>query len=998
MVQQTRRFGPPIGAPGIEVIENSGNNSIPDPRYGTVAFYGILKRGPMGVAIPVNSRRKYDSMFGDPQDPRWHLYADGSQLTPDAIDGFFSTGGGAGSMLVTRLDLDGKARKASVTIKNRVGADALLVTAANEGKWGGAKNSIPYSPLIVSTARTFTIVAPGVESNEFIGAIAEFNTDSGKQYNIVANTPADPVSGEVVFTIGAQYNLLIDGVSGPTTLTGTASYHRYTTLTGTVTFPLTIDITGTVQINNTVITGTGTTFTTDFAVGHNVYYNGEARLVESITSDTTLTINSAFSSDGSNATIQKDNLVVTGTGTQFQTEVVVGDVLYANINNELIGRTVAAIATNTSLTLTSGFPAALSGATTIEKANYTITGTGSQFNTQVSPGQYIIDPNRAGKSLKVVSVTSATKLVVESQFSADFTSAQIVKQNQEAQIYLDAPVTQGLAVEIGQGVRYPDTHFSIKVYFNNSLVVNVGDASLDPNDEYFVEPLVAQSNSVDTGTAQYQQFVTVQNLWTSTYTTNPETDVRPCNGSGIVLNVDKSRIYTVADMDYSQVVTNLLYPNPYTVARSFFRIKKAVAPIVLQGTISSIGTAVTGTDTEFLTQCHVGDYLYDPNTSKVRKIRAILSDTSLLVDTVFPNDIPALTVGTIAGYIQVDQGYDLSLSCRVGDRFLVTYPQQLTKGYDGDNGHLIPYYYTKFADPDRNHLENAAFGYNYGLIRIAIPGNSGLAEQKAWANYASLRAYEFRCEIPSYYSDAASAEAYVDQELGRNDFITVSFPSYGYISNPFGSGDRLISLSGDIMGGESAYAVANLGYHHPFAGLSAILSRVLRLPFNAVPADEAILNVAGIQTIKPLDGNIVVFGARTPSLTTTYDFTHIRRIQSNFVRLFLEARNFLELLFLPNQPGLAQQLILILSAFALNEYRKGVFTQYLQFDQAVAIAGDDVNVNTAEGRNSLVSIINGKLNIYFRYVPTGILEVLSINAGPDIVVESYGKGLLTANN
>jgi hypothetical protein len=164
----------------------------------------------MGVAIPVSSRREYDEIFGDPRDPRWHLYANAAHLTPDAIDGFFANGGGNGGRLwITRLDLDGKARKADVILKNRIGADALRLVAANEGRWGGQESSVKWTPVVFATTRTFTLVAPGIRSNEFVGADAEFSGSPGRRYKIVANTEANSTSGEAIFraggTVGHRY-------------------------------------------------------------------------------------------------------------------------------------------------------------------------------------------------------------------------------------------------------------------------------------------------------------------------------------------------------------------------------------------------------------------------------------------------------------------------------------------------------------------------------------------------------------------------------------------------------------------------------------------------------------------------------------------------------------------------------------------------------------------------------------------------------------------------
>lgn len=994
----TRRFGPPLGAPGVEVIERPGGNALSDPRYGCIAMFGVLKRGPMGVCILINSRRQYDEIFGDPRDPNWHLFADGTHLTPDAIDGFFAVGGGAGMIWITRLELDGKARRAEIVLKNRVGADALRISAANEGRWGGYANAVALTPVVAATGRTFTLVAPGIEANEYIGAEAEMTGAPGKRFKIVGNTASDPTSGEAVFTVGAQYNLISEGVAGPIAITGTSSYTRYRTLSGTIACPLFKPITGDVTTNGVVVTGVGTLFTTELFVGGNIYWEGEARRIESITSDTTLTIASPFTMNDEDFIAETDNTTVTGTATQFTSEIDPGQTLYVDINGRRQGRIVLSVESDTSLTLASGWTAIITAGTQTETDNVLINGVGTSYMTQVNVGQFIVDPNRRGNTVKVVEIISDTQLRIEHPFGAGFNASRITKQNQKAEVFLNAPRTEGLSVEVGSGTRYPDTHFSLTIRFNGATVLQVADASLDPSDPLFVEPQVNDYNVADRrGGQNYQKWVTAESLWTSTYTAAADSDVRPCNGSGLIRVLTPNRIYSEANIEADLVLGNLLYPNPYTLARNYFRVTAAQAPLTLDGSFSSSGVNVTGTSSSFLSQVKPGDYLYDPNTKTARKVRFVSSNTTLILESAFAVNVPALTKGVRLGYVEVGQGYDLVEWCQEGDRFLLVYPQNLTKGYDGNTSRLIPYYFTRYFDVDRNHLENATFGQNLGLIRMATPGISDVVVQKAALMYASAKAYEYRGEIPPNYNTASSAEAFVNQDLGRNDFLVVAFPSYGYVSSPFGAGDRLISLSGDLMGGESYKAVVNEGYHVPFAGVQAILGRVTKVPFEAYPADESILNVAGIHTIKKIFGNIVNFGGRSPAISPTYDFTHIRRTQSNYVRIFLEARTLLELLFMPNQPWLAEQVILILNNFARREYKKGVFTQYLSFVQAVQIAGglgSDNIITDETTQDAVVAIINGRLHIYFRWVPTGILERLSIHCGPDILVAQYGNSLV----
>jgi hypothetical protein len=118
----------------------------------------------------------------------------------------------------------------------------------------------------------------------------------------------------------------------------------------------------------------------------------------------------------------------------------------------------------------------------------------------------------------------------------------------------------------------------------------------------------------------------------------------------------------------------------------------------------------------------------------------------------------------------------------------VNHPIALEGGYDGNTANTIPYYWTKYVDPDTNHVENAVYGRNLGLVRMAFPGISSITVNKAGATYAEARSYEFRYELPVYLTTAAAIESYIKQELGRNDFASVAAPSYIYIASPFGAG------------------------------------------------------------------------------------------------------------------------------------------------------------------------------------------------------------------
>lgn len=68
--------------------------------------------------------------------------------------------------------------------------------------------------------------------------------------------------------------------------------------------------------------------------------------------------------------------------------------------------------------------------------------------------------------------------------------------------------------------------------------------------------------------------------------------------------------------------------------------------ITKTGTVSSVGTVVTGTGTLFTTELVQSDYLYNAATNEVRKITGIQSNTILRIDTAFTSPLSAVAVQT----------------------------------------------------------------------------------------------------------------------------------------------------------------------------------------------------------------------------------------------------------------------------------------------------------------------------------------------------------------
>lgn len=992
------RFGPPPGAAGVVVYQDAATSPVVSSEFGTTAAIGVLKRGPMGEVIPVSGSRGYHSLYGDPLDKNWHLFGNSEHLTPDWVDSYFDNGGGDALLLMTRLELDGTAKRAELTLKGRNGLEVLKIKAANEGRWGGMRSTIAATSVVAASVRTFTVVAPGVLTNEYADGIVKFSS-SNTEYKIVSNTKADS-RGEATFTVAAQYNLFADGIAGPTAIAGAvASYTSKTALTGTVAIPRKVNAAGTLSTNGRQALGVGTTFTTDYAPGDFLYFGNETRIVESVASDTTLTLVQSFVFDLAGATVQKDNRVVTGTGTAFTTDLAVGDMLYVNIGGNYVGRRIAAIASATSLTLTSSFPLAVAAGATAYKQSYTVTATGTPF-TPALVGRYIIDPSRAGAAVRVTA-TTATTLTIDKPFSADFSGTTLYQQYQTAEIRLAPPRSvDGLAVEIVQGVQKPATHFGIAVYFNGSQVLQVDDCSLDPGDKDFVNKKVAQANiGYSTGSINYAQWIEAESLWNSTYTTAPGSDVRPTNGSDTVLAVSANKIYTVADIAYTSLPGTIFYPSIYNLPTTYHRVVEAQAPSSLVGTFVSIGTAVTGSGTTFTTDLNPGDYIYDSGSKTVRQVKTVVSDTSIVLVGAFATDVSVPTAPVKAGYVAISANQTFASGVAVGDTFNTIVRQYLAGGYDGNTAATDAAYWTKYADLDYNAIEDVAGNLQLGMVRVACPGISDVQVQQAFINYCLLRAYEYRVEIPSYMNPQ-SAISFVRQTLGASDGMSVAYPSYGYAIDDSGTVERLVPTTGSVMGGEAKKAVAEQGYHKAFSGTDASLStRISRLAYKINSREEADLNQAGIQPIKSNQGRFIVFGARGPAASEQFKYLHNSRIQKNLIRVFRESVETLSLVFSPNDPVTVTQLVFILEAYAKQEYRKGVFSRFLPFNTSVQIS-DLGNVTTiGDGQDltqSLVRLESGKISIQFRYVPSGLIEVIEVFVNPLVNAGQFGNAVNTA--
>lgn len=191
-----------------------------------------------------------------------------------------------------------------------------------------------------------------------------------------------------------------------TTRTGTISNTQANT--GTVT--VAVNKTGTLalSISSVNVTGTGTLFTTELSVGDVLYDSSNNLLgtIISISSNTALTLNANSPVNSSNIAYRNEDAVATGVGTNFTTDLVVGQQIF-NLSGAYLG-TVKSIASATEMKLRS-YDATAQTSLGFRTASTTITGVGTSFTTELAVGNILVAGNRTlGIIQSIISNTQLT--------------------------------------------------------------------------------------------------------------------------------------------------------------------------------------------------------------------------------------------------------------------------------------------------------------------------------------------------------------------------------------------------------------------------------------------------------------------------------------------------------------------------------------------------------------------------------------------------------------
>lgn len=197
----------------------------------------------------------------------------------------------------------------------------------------------------------------------------------------------------------------------------------YTTAAGSISSVDSYTGTGTVTTAGNTVTGTGTTFTTQAAIGDRIIIRGVDRMITGVGSDTTITVNNIYNPitvagvgfqirKAGPGTITRNNYNVTGVGTTFNTpgagQIKPGETIRFYNGDSPIERTVQSVTSDTALVLDDD-----GGGNVGPGASYLIptrvTGTGTAFTTDFTVGDRI---NWGAGEANVIEIVDNTTLRV----------------------------------------------------------------------------------------------------------------------------------------------------------------------------------------------------------------------------------------------------------------------------------------------------------------------------------------------------------------------------------------------------------------------------------------------------------------------------------------------------------------------------------------------------------------------------------------------------------
>jgi hypothetical protein len=553
----------------------------------------------------------------------------------------------------------------------------------------------------------------------------------------------------------------------------------------------------------------------------------------------------------------------------------------------------------------------------------------------------------ANTTYEIVGNTSAgvVTVVADATMSTDYGSGT------EMTYYLSLENEEkALSVEIRDGEDNPDTEFGIFVYVDGDLANSWPNLSTNPaSSRYWVDIINDDDNNDE---------IEVEDLWTGGH----DATVRPANHYSTISAVTETvltadihtyvvnspgggdatmALGTTTDLMVEQVITcTFTDPTTYDVSSDVFGALATGETVGVETdvdlkwvppfTLTAGGSPMAATDTiviyyrPFIADELIGGYLYPDKVNAKREKYRITN-----------NDHETITVAA---------GSDLTASGAPTDEFMVVAPRELSGGVDGIADLADADYENQVWDV-ANSPFNQIVGKNLGLVKMATPGVTSTAVQKAGIAYADAKNQQYRVEVPSGTVTEDSVDLYLNDTIGRNDFAVCAFPSYGYVPDPLGNNEgklKLVPLTGMIHGRECRTANDYEGYHKAAAGIDQILPSILKLPTGDAILDEEYLNPIGVAVIKKVKGNFIIWGDRTLHVDPNWRWKHQREQMCYYENVLRESFDWI--IFQINDPRTEKMALTSLKTFFVPEWVKRAL-QGSTFEEA-AIIKCDSELNT----------------------------------------------------
>ncbi len=471
--------------------------------------------------------------------------------------------------------------------------------------------------------------------------------------------------------------------------------------------------------------------------------------------------------------------------------------------------------------------------------------------------------------------------------------------------------TKRLAYRIDDGEENKDTEFSVEIFVDGRSVNKYGNLSTDPDSaRYWADVINNDGNNYE---------VTAVDTFTGAHVAA----TRPANQYFNVLSVS-SNIVTVTIHDFTISSPGGGNPTFALGTTSDVNVRQTITITMSSATVGTavsdrfgpLGTVTLGT--LFSPPTAAGGALKNkwvPPFTVTAGLTALVA-TNVLTINYRPLPVSGILTGELVYPDKVNEprdayrvvsvthktitfatGTDFSTITAATNDLMVVAPYEMGRGRDGNAGVVDASYINQAWDVNSSPF-NRTRGKNLGLIKYATPGVSSTAVQQAGKAYAAAKNHQYRVEIPANITGDVQALTYINDTIGRSDYIKVSQPSYGQVPDPDPAAQRegkrkTISLTGMIHGREARIAADFQGYHKAAAGQDAILPRLLDTALGDRDIDEELLNPGGVNVIKKVNGNYVLWGDRTPCVDTSFKFAHKRELLSYYEQVLLESMNFI---------------------------------------------------------------------------------------------------------